>query len=69
MTTELDRLASELEAEQLTNEDIEAIILMVRQRLAGYDAGARARTQEAESVNIFDVVKVPEQTIKLKRRI
>jgi hypothetical protein len=69
MTTELDRLASELEAEQLTNEDIENIILMVRQRLAGYKMDARAKTQEAETVNIFDIVKVPEPTIKLRRRI
>jgi len=69
MTTELDRLANELEAEHLTNEDIENIILMVRQRLAGYDAHARAKTQEAESVNIFDVVKIEQPTIKLKRRI
>ena len=65
---ELNRLAAELEAEQLTNEDLEEIIRMVRSRLAGYDASARAKTGEAESANIWDVVKVPEPTVKLVRR-
>jgi hypothetical protein len=66
---ELNRLANELEAEQLTDEDIDNIIQMVRQRLSGYDAGARVKSAAAESANIWDVVKVPEPTIKLKRRI
>ncbi len=66
--SELNRLAAELEAEQLSNEDLENIIRMVRQRLSGYDAGARARSAEAESANIFDIVKVPEPTVKLVRR-
>ena len=66
--SELNRLAAELEAEQLTNEDIEEIIRMVRTRLAGYDAGARAKTQEAEGANIWDVIKLPEPTVKLVRR-
>jgi uncharacterized protein with von Willebrand factor type A (vWA) domain len=66
--SELDRLANELEAEQLSNEDLEEIIRMVRSRLAGYDAKSRAKTEEAETVNIFEVVKVPEPTIKLVRR-
>ena len=66
--SELNRLAAELEAEQLTNEDIEEIIRMVRTRLSGYDAGAKPRTQEAESANIWDVIKMPQPTIKLVRR-
>jgi hypothetical protein len=66
--SELDRLANELETEQLTNEDLEEIIRMVRTRLAGYDAKSRAKTEEAETVNIFDVVKVPEPVVKLVRR-
>jgi hypothetical protein len=66
---ELNRLAEQLEAEELTNEDIENIIMMVRQRLAGYDAGARAKTSEAESVNLMDIVQIPKVEIKLKRRI
>jgi hypothetical protein len=66
--SELDRLANELEAEQLSNEDLEEIIRMVRSRLAGYDIKARAKTQEAETANIFDVVKIAPPVIKLNRR-
>jgi len=67
--TELDRLANELEAEQLTDEDIDLIILEVRKRLAGYDAAARAKTSEAESANIWDIVKAAPPKINLRRRI
>ena len=66
---ELNRLAEQLEAEQLTNEDLDDIIRMVRQRLAGYSAGARAKSEESESVNLMDIVKIPQAEIKLKRRI
>ena len=66
--SELDRLANELEVEKLTNEDIEEIIRMVRSRLAGYDVKSRARTEEAETANIFDIIKMPEPKVRLNRR-
>jgi hypothetical protein len=68
--SELDRLANELEAEQLSNEDLEEIIRMVRSRLAGYEKQPRshAKTEEVETANIWDVVKMPEPKIKMVRR-
>ena len=67
--SELDRLANEREAEKLPDEDILEIIRMIRSRLAGYDIKAKPKTKEAEAVNIFDVIKIPEPKIKLVRRI
>jgi len=67
--SELDRLANELEAEQLTSEDLDNIIKMVRSRLSGYDMGnLKVKTSEAEDVNIFDVIKVAPPKVNIVRR-
>jgi hypothetical protein len=67
--TELDRLANELEAEQFTIDDLEAIIRLTRQRIAGYTASdSKVKTEAEEKISIWDIVKKPEPTVKLVRR-
>jgi hypothetical protein len=68
---ELNRLANELEAEQFTMEDVEQIIKLTRQRIAGYTAGdskTRVKTESEEKISIWDIVKKPEPSVKLVRR-
>lgn len=69
MTSELNRLANELEAEQFTMEDLERIIELTRQRIAGYTAGdSRVKTEAEEKISIWDIVKKPEPVVRLNRR-